>query len=78
MNKPILGAPPRSNPYVFYGVIFFALAIAGALAIWIILNWDVLIAWLISITAVTFLAYRYDKMIAGSGRTRVPDVCSSC
>lgn len=73
MNKPIIDAPPRSHPFVFYGGIFFALAIAGALAIWIILKWDGLIAWLISITVVTFLAYRYDKLIAGSERTRVPE-----
>lgn len=30
-------------------------------------------AWLISITVVTMLAYRYDKSIAGSERLRVPE-----
>ncbi|MBE9507820.1 MAG: DUF1294 domain-containing protein [Chloroflexi bacterium] len=34
---------------------------------------DVLQSWLIAITLVTFLTYGYDKAIAGSKRTRVPE-----
>ncbi|MGB9666602.1 MAG: DUF1294 domain-containing protein [Candidatus Cryosericum sp.] len=30
-------------------------------------------AWLLSITAVTLLTYGYDKLVAGSGATRVPE-----
>lgn len=30
-------------------------------------------AWLLVITAVTILTYGYDKMVAGSGATRVPE-----
>jgi uncharacterized membrane protein YsdA (DUF1294 family) len=63
----------RGHPFLFYGLIFFGLAIAGAAAIVWILNWDVVLAWLISITVVTFIAYRYDKSIAGSDRFRVPE-----
>ena len=34
---------------------------------------NVLQSWLIAITLVTFLAYGYDKVIAGSKWTRVPE-----
>ncbi|RIK24546.1 MAG: DUF1294 domain-containing protein [Chloroflexi bacterium] len=54
-------------------MIFFGLALAGALALWWILKWDAVLTWLISITIVTFIAYRYDKSIAGSDRFRVPE-----
>ncbi|MGB9578275.1 MAG: DUF1294 domain-containing protein, partial [Halothiobacillaceae bacterium] len=30
-------------------------------------------AWLLNITAVTLLTYGYDKLVAGSGATRVPE-----
>ena len=66
-------SPFRAHPFLFYGLIFFALAVAGAIVIWWILKWDFLIAWLISITIVTLLAYRYDKSIAGTDRFRVPE-----
>lgn len=71
MSKSI--SPARGHPFLFYGLIFFGLAIAGAFAIVWILNWDVVLAWLISITVVTLVAYRYDKSIAGSDRFRVPE-----
>jgi uncharacterized membrane protein YsdA (DUF1294 family) len=63
----------RRRPFLFYAILFFGLTIAGTLAIYLILQWDVVIAWLISITLVTLFAYRMDKMIAGSERTRVPE-----
>lgn len=34
---------------------------------------DIVFAWLIAINAVTLFSYLYDKAIAGSGRTRVPE-----
>jgi len=34
---------------------------------------DPLLSWLLSINLVTFLAYGYDKKIAGTGRMRVPE-----
>jgi uncharacterized membrane protein YsdA (DUF1294 family) len=37
------------------------------------LDWDALLCWLLAITAVTFLTYGYDKSIAGSKRTRLPE-----
>jgi len=30
-------------------------------------------SWLLSITGITFLTYGYDKLIAGTGATRVPE-----
>jgi uncharacterized membrane protein YsdA (DUF1294 family) len=63
----------RRRPFLFYALLFFGLTIAGTLAIYFILNWDLLIAWVISINLVALFAYRFDKGIAGSERTRVPE-----
>ncbi len=63
----------KRHPFLFYAILFFGLTLAGTLAIWWILKWDIVLAWLISITVVTLLAYRFDKGIAGSERTRVPE-----
>lgn len=63
----------KRHPFLFYAILFFGLTLAGTLAIWWILKWDIVLAWLISVTVVTLLAYRFDKGIAGSERTRVPE-----
>lgn len=63
----------KRHPFLFYAILFFGLTLAGTLAIWWILKWDIVLAWLISITVVTLFAYRFDKGIAGSERTRVPE-----
>jgi uncharacterized membrane protein YsdA (DUF1294 family) len=64
----------RSNPYRRFGFIFGGLAVLLALLLWwITARFDLLLAWLIAITAVTFAAYGYDKRIAGSGKERVPE-----
>jgi uncharacterized membrane protein YsdA (DUF1294 family) len=34
---------------------------------------DILVSWIISMTLLTFLTYGYDKAIADSGRSRVPE-----
>jgi len=50
-----------------------ALAIAlAALMAWAF-SLDNLLSWGITINLVTALMYAYDKMVAGSGRTRVPE-----
>jgi uncharacterized membrane protein YsdA (DUF1294 family) len=49
------------------------LALAAAIALSLGLHLDALLSWLISINVVTLLTYGYDKGIAGSGRTRVPE-----
>jgi uncharacterized membrane protein YsdA (DUF1294 family) len=62
------------DPVYRHGLVTFGLAIASAAGIW----WygyplDVVQSWLIAITLVTLLTYGYDKAIAGSKRTRVPE-----
>jgi len=49
------------------------LASGFALLLAWVLHVDGLVAWLIGVNAATALAYAYDKAIAGSGRTRVPE-----
>jgi len=49
------------------------LATLLALLIWWILSLDGLLSWLIAINLVAFLTYGYDKSIAGSRRSRVPE-----
>ena len=61
------------NPVFRFGAITFVLAIIGTLALHFGVGLDVVLAWLIAATVVTFLTYGYDKLIAGSGRTRVPE-----
>ncbi len=63
----------RAHPFLFYAIVFFGLTLAPTLAIGWILKWDLVLAWLLSISLVTLLAYRYDKLIAGSERLRVPE-----
>ena len=56
---------------------FVALPLFGALLLalllWQLLGLDPLLAWLAAMSLVTFLAYGYDKSIAGTGKTRVPE-----
>ncbi len=60
------------NPVFRYALITFGLSLVGAVLI--ALNGvDPVLAWLLAISLVTFLTYGYDKLIAGSGRTRVPE-----
>lgn len=62
------------NPYRLYGFLFGGLAVLlAALIWWLTARFDLLLSWLIAITAVTFAAYGYDKSIAGSDKVRVPE-----
>lgn len=73
MTKHTLSTRQRGSPFLFYAIVFLGIALAGALALRLILGWDILLAWLVAVTVVTLLAYRYDKLTAGSERTRVPE-----
>lgn len=69
--------PPRSSSrasnLVFYWVsMMVGLALVLTVALWLT-GVDVVVAWLIAITAITFLTYGYDKSIAGTETTRVPE-----
>jgi uncharacterized membrane protein YsdA (DUF1294 family) len=56
-----------------FGLLTFGLAIALAVAIAWYFSLDAVLSWLIAITLVTFITYGYDKAVAGSDRTRVPE-----
>jgi uncharacterized membrane protein YsdA (DUF1294 family) len=49
------------------------LAIAAAIALALGLHLDAVVSWLLSINVVALLTYGYDKAIADSNRTRVPE-----
>jgi uncharacterized membrane protein YsdA (DUF1294 family) len=64
-----------SDPVRRYPLITFGIALLLA-AVLIGLRLDILPAWLISITAITFLTYGYDKQVANAGSAwmRVPEL----
>ncbi|MFN8500164.1 MAG: DUF1294 domain-containing protein [Anaerolineae bacterium] len=64
----------KRNPSLFYGVIFFGLAIILAAILYFWLKWNLYVVWLISAGVATFVAYGYDKMQAGRGGWRVPEM----
>lgn len=61
-----------TQPAIRFGLASYGLAALLAAGIWW-LGLDPLLAWLLSITLITFLAYGYDKVIAGSRKVRVPE-----
>ncbi len=61
------------GPVRRFGTITFSMAIILAAVIWWYFSFDVVLSWLLAITLVAFLTYGYDKAIAGSERTRVPE-----
>ncbi len=63
------------RPKETYALVFFGLIAVATLLIW--LAWRTvhpLVIWLACSTVVTFAAFGYDKAIAGSKRTRVPEI----
>ncbi|MBN2002643.1 MAG: DUF1294 domain-containing protein [Anaerolineae bacterium] len=71
--SPAKASAKTSNPvYRRAGLITLGGALVVALILWA-RGLDVVTAWLIAITGVTFLTYGYDKAIAGSPATRVPE-----
>ncbi|MFC1812598.1 DUF1294 domain-containing protein [Thermodesulfobacteriota bacterium] len=64
----------RLNPVSHFALAFFSIAVVLAVIIWRYVSpIGVGQAWLVSITLATFTAYGYDKIIAGSDWTRVPE-----
>jgi uncharacterized membrane protein YsdA (DUF1294 family) len=58
-----------------YWIIPFGLAIVLALLFWQFLPLTTaLVAWLLAINVIAFFTYWYDKSIAGTGATRVPEI----
>jgi uncharacterized membrane protein YsdA (DUF1294 family) len=60
------------SPKLTFGLLTFLAAVILA-AVLAVLGLDVVISWLAAITLVTLLAYGYDKFVAGSRRTRIPE-----
>lgn len=61
------------RPVRRFAAITFSIAIILAAIIWWTFSVEIILAWLFGITLVTFLTYGFDKAVAGSGRTRVPE-----
>jgi uncharacterized membrane protein YsdA (DUF1294 family) len=69
------GRATSFNPYrrfTLLAVLVILLITFGLLSLYPI--WDVAFAWLIGINIVTFLTFAYDKAVAPTGATRVPEV----
>lgn len=56
-----------------YWFIPFGVAVLLALWLWSSLS-SGLLAWLVAVNAVAFVTFWYDKRIAGTGKTRVPEL----
>jgi uncharacterized membrane protein YsdA (DUF1294 family) len=62
-----------ANPTVRFGVIAFGLTLTLTLALIYFTTIDLVMAWLLTITSITFWFFGYDKAIAGSRAVRVPE-----
>ena len=65
----------NERPKETFALIFFGLIAVATLVIW--LAWRALhpaVIWIACSTVVTFGAFGYDKAIAGTKRTRVPEI----
>jgi uncharacterized membrane protein YsdA (DUF1294 family) len=56
-----------------YSLITLGFSALFAVLIWYLLSWDPLVSWLIAVSIVTFLTYGYDKSVAGTRQTRIPE-----
>ena len=54
-------------------LLWLGVTLLGALVFWLVLDLDPVLSWLLSANVVAFAAYGYDKRIAGTQRTRVPE-----
>jgi uncharacterized membrane protein YsdA (DUF1294 family) len=62
------------RPAYRFGAVTLIVAAVVALAMWRWWSWlDGAWSWLVAISLVTCLTFGYDKAVAGSGRTRVPE-----
>lgn len=71
-NGPALPAWMRRADVRFAAVTVAAAWLLAAL-LFLGLGLDAVLSWLIGVNLATFAAYVYDKLIAGSGMTRVPE-----
>ena len=65
---------PKRNPLLFYGVLFFGLALILAAVAYYVTQWNLFWVWLLSAGVATLVAYGYDKLQAVQGSWRVPEM----
>ena len=65
--------PRPVSPLEFYGLAGIVIVVAISFLICHRYSWDPLEAWLITVNIVAFLFFGYDKMLAWSGRRRIPE-----
>ena len=63
----------RRSPHTFFGSLFGGLVVLLCLIGMLLVSAPSLVSYLLSINLVVMLAYGYDKLIAGSSMTRVPE-----
>ena len=63
----------RTSPYLAFSLVAIAIVLIVTLPLWLWLHWGWLWSYLIGINVATFLLNAYDKNVAGSERTRVPE-----
>jgi uncharacterized membrane protein YsdA (DUF1294 family) len=61
------------RPTPLYITLTFGIALVLAAIGYFLFRLDLLLSWLVAVNLVTFLTYGYDKSIAGSSSTRVPE-----
>jgi uncharacterized membrane protein YsdA (DUF1294 family) len=74
-----MGVPRRPKPIRFHAILALALAVAGAVGLWWLLDssntWYAWLAcWLVAVNVVTFGYYGFDKVRAHGTEERVPEV----
>ena len=61
------------SPLEFYGLAGIAMVIIMSFLLYRRYSWDPLEAWLITVNIVAAFFFAYDKMLAWSGRLRIPE-----
>jgi uncharacterized membrane protein YsdA (DUF1294 family)/DNA-directed RNA polymerase subunit RPC12/RpoP len=71
--RPPVPAARGIDPVIGFGVLTFGLAAVTAALLWGLAVLDPVVSWLIAVNMVTLGTYGYDKAIADTGWTRVPE-----
>lgn len=61
------------SPLEFYGLAGIVIVVAIFFLLCRRYDWDPLEAWLVTVNTIAFLFFAYDKLLAWSGRQRVPE-----
>jgi uncharacterized membrane protein YsdA (DUF1294 family) len=54
-------------------LLWLGVTLVGGLIVWLLFDLDPVFSWLLSANVTAFVAYGYDKRIAGTERTRLPE-----